>query len=113
MTSHVLVLTTMSSCSSEGLDALNSMSMLVEAHHHAETGSHSAFLFWLVCSIKDSKDDLLSESIRKAIEPEQDCTTVLVHHTPKDGHEDENSNICECVGKSEGQIREGNLGLGL
>jgi len=103
MASHVLVLTTMSSCNSEGLDALNSMSMLAEAHHHAETGSHSAFLFWLVCSIKDSK----------AIEPEQDCTTVLVHHTPKDGHEDENSNICECVGKSEGQIREGNLGLGL
>ena len=32
-------------------------------------------------SIKDSKDDLISESIRKAIEPEQDCTTVLVHHT--------------------------------
>jgi len=102
MADHVLAVTTTCSCNSQGLDALNSMSMLADAHHHAETGSHSAFCFG---------SSVPSDS--KAIEPEQDCTIVLVHHTPKGDHADEKPNICECVGNREGQIRAGHLELGL
>jgi len=92
-----MFLHSLSSCNSEGLDALNSMSMLVVAHLDAEAGSHSAFLFWLglVCSVRNSKMKLLSESIRKAIELEQGCTIVYIHHNPTDDYEYECSNVCE------------------
>jgi len=92
-----MFLYSLSSCSSEGLDALNSMSMLVVAHLDAEAGSHSLVSFGLgvICSVRNSEMNFLSESIRKAIELEQGGTIVYVHHNPTDDCEDNNSNVCE------------------